>query len=397
MKLLMIAHEDCIHPGGGLGVHLHYLATELSKSGIDVTVVSTDIRTQQGGLWLCIDGQYHKVHQDEWVTNTGQWRLLNVYNSNDMVLRKANAAYTNLITLENYNKSILHFLKKDSFDLIHVHDSAVWRSANMFSDYFGAKVIYTAHLLSSRLLFEDNLLPDNLASTQYMMQTELSGLHQSDGIIAVSESYKREIESLFVHTPKIKTIHNGVAVPEVMRDEELRVELLNNKAKLIVFVGRMSGQKGVDEIIDTAKEMPEYQFYMVSSIAPTAEDLSALCIRVRKYTGDNLVWLNQYPQKSKWALMASADVGVVASTHEPFGIVALEWMALGVPLVTTTCDGLGEFCNNQNSRPYIRGTLAAALKLSDQSTIKAGLKTAGHFTWAKTAKRTLEYYAEFID
>lgn len=397
MKILMLAQEDPMHPGGGLGVHLHHLATELSVLGVEVTVVATDLRTQQGGLWICKDGKYILSHKDDWATSAGNWRLLNVFNANDLSLQESNAAFTNLITLENYNKSILHFLKDDEFDLIHVHDSSVWRSASLFSDYFDAKVIYSCHLLSSRLLQEENLYADHLDSVKYIVQTELSGLHQSHGVIAVSEAYKKECESLFVHPPKIVAIHNGVSVPDVKFSSKLYEKARNGKEKLVVFVGRMSGQKGIDEIIDTAATQPQFQFYLVSSISPTAEDLCRLCSEVQNYKGDNLVWLNQFPQKDKWELMKAADIGVVASTHEPFGIVALEWMALGVPLVTTTCDGLGEFCNAENSFPYERGQLAEALESVNLYTIEAGYETARHFTWAKTAKETLDYYAKIID
>ena len=115
----------------------------------------------------------------------------------------------------------------------------------------------------------------------------------------------------------------------------------------------------------------------------------------------NLTWLNRVDQPTKWLLMKSADVGLVPSLHEPFGIVALEWMALEVPLMTTGVDGLADFTDRRNSIvvKYDVDAWSDALKRFKRSPkmVERALDTARKHSWRRAADDTTKVYERVMN
>lgn len=144
--------------------------------------------------------------------------------------------------------------------------------------------------------------------------------------------------------------------------------------------------------------MPQFHFELIANISPTVEKTNPLVKRLKKLklTCRNFEWHNHLDEDKKWKLMKIADIAIMPSLHEPFGIVALEWMGLGVPLIVSNIDGLSEFCNHENSTPINPLFLTNAIKNHERCVerLRNATETAKQFTWERTAKETLKIYEE---
>ena len=117
-----------------------------------------------------------------------------------------------------------------------------------------------------------------------------------------------------------------------------------------------------------------------------------------RYT--NFEWHNFCPQEDKWKLMKIADIAIMPSLHEPFGITALEWMGLGVPLIVSNTGGLKEFCNDDNST-LIAPTAESLIKAirnhkTDTEKLRQAKETARRYSWKEIAQKTKDIYLSMI-
>lgn len=397
-KILMVLNENSLNPTGGLGVHVRDNSNEMSRLGADIIVMGVDYAFQQGGFYFVRNKEVEKVDFCEWIYKKGWYRVFNIFNNNDINTRYG--FITKTITEDLFIENMVLYLKMFGFNIIHLHDSCLWRVAKNFALYFCSCLITTCHLSFTLC---HNARPE---SPYYMFdrQIESSAFHKSNKVISVSSSYGKRIKQLYLLPDnKITTIYNGVDfefLKEIKYNKELKDQYQDKP--LIVFVGRLVPSKGVELIFKAIKKMKNYHFVLISSIAPTIETISPIVTKIKKMLKKykNFEWLNNYPQDKKWEMMKIADIGLMPSTHEPFGIVALEWMALGVPLMVTQVDGLEEFCNNKNAviiKPTEKDIIEKVKAFQfDSNKIVEGYKTVKKMTWKRTAEKTLKVYEEVL-
>lgn len=405
MKILMLARENILFPDGGLGVHCQHLARELVSLGNDVTVLCSDGKTQVG----C-------------AVESDGYRVVFVENINSLNMK--NGVLSNIVTQNNYMVSALSYLGRESFDLIHLHDSDLWNVAEQLSALYRIPVVMTSHL--SMFLSHPRMV--GYEPWEYGRNIELAALNRCNRVITVSETYKRGLErDMLIDSDKISVIYNGVDgdfLSSVEADVEPEIIERAKGRPIVTFVGRMVPTKGVSALMQCAKKMKDYYFCFVTNVSPSVEDILPLVVEMKemKQSVDNVSWLNFYPQDKKWGLMKGSDFGIVPSYHEPFGIVGLEWLGLGVPLIISDVGGLGEFCGDGNADMlhFDRDLMAtgvlesgysseldkiSALEIEmiiracvlNENKIKNGLKTVENFSWSLCARKTLNVYEEVCD
>lgn len=259
----------------------------------------------------------------------------------------------------------------------------------------------TSHLC---FYFSHNSAPDS-DTWQYVAQNEATAITQADHVSTVSHAYADSLESLFM-LPEggISVIGNGIDLKPLDRthyDQYLRNDLLGGHKKLAVFVGRLVPTKGVELVLDAAEALPDWSFVMFASICASLEAVAPLAKRIKRLTNElpNLTWFNKV-QDDKLSAMKCADVGLVPSLHEPFGIVGLEWMGLETPLLTTAYNGLADFCTEDNC--FIHEATSESLIKSlqnfkpDPNKVTAGRETAESHTWRRTADLILADYEKVV-
>ena len=231
-------------------------------------------------------------------------------------------------------------------------------------------------------------------------QVMQEGILRANRIITVSKFSKDDIVEFFqLNGPakKVRVVHNGVSPiyrtgTKVSREE-----------KIILYVGRMDPYKNVVSIIDAFSQVLEAKRFPVR-----LKIIGALDPRYPEATkragvlhlSQHIDWLKYVDQEALVNAYQQADVFVMPSKYEGFGLPVLEAMACGTPVV----------CSDRASLPEVAGEAALYCNPDDPSSIAnkilsvfddgvlyeklriAGIEQAKEFTWAKTAKETLEVY-----
>ena len=383
MRVLALVFEDVFHTGGGMGVHARDLYREVGRLGHQVVIVSlASVPPAYGTFPLSPNVEVLKIEQK--LTFVSDIALLQQF-----------------LFEQNFLMNALEHYGREQFDIIHIHDSHLWSCAEALRLLWKIPVVMTCHL--SPLLHEMRFSREALAT--YKNQVEGTALCNADALISVSQYYHDALRNSLVGAEST-VIHNGIdtdALAGCHRDDAVRAQHgVRGGRRLIAMVARPVSYKGVEAFVEAARRFPDDQFVFVGYLPPTVEKHYPLARDLVQAEHDlpNFKWERDLPHDDKFRLMASADIGAVLSTIEPFGICALEWMALRVPLITTAVGGLSEFCAGSNCD--IVGTSAEAFvsclashRRSSERLIRAR-HTAERFTWAEAARKTVEVYKEVI-
>ncbi len=383
----MLINGSPFDANGGLGVHVRYLCDALRKyDDIELTLIAADYYSQEGGLFLMGD-EKKRVMREDWKHEVNHYRLLEVYNTNRHSTRIG--FLQKMITDDIFLENVLTFLGYETFDLIHLHDANLWGVVKHLRALYKCPVIMSCHL---NILLSHDRIPED-PFYLYDVQQEGTAVQLCNRLIAVSDYYKEAIEKEYWLHDKITVVPNGVDY-EFLETVEYDATLKRRYDKpLVVFVGRLVPTKGLWLILEAIKKLPDLHFVLIAALSPTLESCSPIRdeIKAMREQCTNFEWHNFYPQEDKWKLMKIADVAIMPSLHEPFGITALEWMSLGVPLIVSNTGGLREFCNDDNATLVSLSAedLIAAINnhTRDENKIQKAKETAQEYSWKRCCRK----------
>lgn len=248
--------------------------------------------------------------------------------------------------------------------------------------------------------------------TGYLLSTwiEKTVVEAADRVIAVSARMREDILQYFgVDPARVVVIHNGID-PERYRRTPRRdaLDRLGIHAPFVLFVGRITDQKGIFDLLDASDALPSGVQVVLCASAPDTPEIEE---RLRGGVAGraNLRWIGEMlPVQDVIQLYSHAAVFCCPSVYEPFGLINLEAMACQTPVVASAVGGILEVVEDGVTgllvpprRPH---QLAAALTalLTDrgraQAMGKAGrARVEERFSWASVAARTETLYAEAIE
>ncbi len=222
---------------------------------------------------------------------------------------------------------------QQDFDVIHVHDWLAFPAGIMAAEASGKPLVVHVHAT------EFDRSGDNINTQVY--ETEKLGMMKADKVIAVSELTRRIIIDRYSIPPeKVVTIHNAV-LPVIKKNSH--IPLTSFKEKIVTFAGRITYQKGPAYFIEAAAKIlktdKSFRFVMAGSGDMLKAMISyAAQLRISRYF--------HFPGFLKGAeldrLLASSNVFVMPSVSEPFGIIPLEAIRAGVPVIISRQSGVQE-------------------------------------------------------
>ena len=310
-----------------------------------------------------------------------------------------------------------HFLAKRmadvsqsvDFDVIHVHDWLAAFSGISFKHYLKKPMVLTVH--STEVGRAQGLhSPDSFS----INGIEWWAMYEADRVIVCSQSMKNEICGHFnLPLDKVDVIPNAIDPTKyqtsVDRGSVRQRYGVGYGEKLILCVGRLVPQKGIEYFIRAipiiAKRYPEAKFIIVgegwSRDILEAEARSSGQGRKIQFTGFA-------SDQEVINLMTSADALVVPSVYEPFGIVALEGMATGVPVVASKVDGLAEVIEHDRTGVFVYPRSPESIAwgvdqvLSDPGHAKWLTENAKEelrkaYSWEAVAMKTVEVYRKVVE
>ena len=180
---------------------------------------------------------------------------------------------------------------------------------------------------------------------------ERTTIEHADAVIAVSEQVKRDVLAVYpaVAPERVHVIYNGVSVAEYSPDhgtEVLERYGVDPGAPTVIFVGRITHQKGVPHLLEAAHSFDhEVQLVLCAGAPDTPELASEIARRVERLRAErgNVVWIEQMlPREEIVQLLTHATVFACPSIYEPQGIVNLEAMACETAVVASATGGIVE-------------------------------------------------------
>ena len=387
MKILMLTWEYPPRIVGGIARVVHDLSKRLIKDGHDVTVVTYR------------EGELPYYENDKGVE---------VYRVDNYMITPNN--FIDWIMQLNFNlvaKASELIAKEGNFDVIHAHDWLVANAAKTLKHAYNIPLVSTIHATESG---RNSGIHDE--TQRYINDTEWMLTYESTEVIVNSNFMKGHIQGLFgLPFDKINVIPNGINLTNfngIERDYEFRRQYALDNEKIILYMGRLVYEKGIQHLIAAMPKILENYHDAKLIIAGKGGMIDELKAQVESMGISNKVYFTGYlDAKQVQKMYKCADVAVFPSTYEPFGIVALEAMLAGVPTVVSDVGGLNEivehgvtgmksYAGNSNSIADSILTLLYDHALAANVSKNAKAKVKELYNWNKIAQDTHFTYQKAI-
>jgi len=320
MKVLLLTNEYPPYIYGGAGVHVDYLSRELSR------LCKVDVR--------CFGDQKHS--QDSlsitgYALNPKKWTA-------PPPLQKAFEAIQRCLDFNGDHVDA---------DIVHVHTWYTHLGGVLAKLHYSIPLVLTVHSLEPLRPWKREQLGGGY---QYSCWVEKTAIEMADAIVAVSEETKKDIMGFFnVKEEKIHVIHNGIDPEEykpTYAPERLRALGVDPNKPFLLFVGRITRQKGILHLINAIPYMDRgFQIVLCASAPDTKEleaEMRASLEKVRQQR-DGVIWIPEMLDvPTKIAFYSHAALFCCPSIYEPFGIINLEAMACETALVASAVGGIKE-------------------------------------------------------
>ncbi|MBI2546799.1 glycosyltransferase family 4 protein [Candidatus Woesearchaeota archaeon] len=338
MRILMFGWEFPPLSSGGLGTACYGLTKALANRGVDITfVVPYAVEGEAEFVKLVSTSGIIKVRR----INT----LLKPYMSSKSygeVRRKAKgpSMYGQSLFDEvwRYMHAAEKIAEEEDFDVIHCHDWMTFQAGIMAKKKKHKPLVVHVHATEFDRTGDTGV-------NQHVYEIERKGMHAADAIIAVSNYTKNKITRHYGIAPdKIHVVHNAVERSEKSFSE---ISALKKDNKIVLFVGRITLQKGPDYFLYAAKKVLEHnknvRFIMVGS-----GDMEPFIVEKAAELGiaDKFLFAGFLQGDELHKAYQMADVYVLPSVSEPFGITPLESMANNTPVIISKQSGVSEVINH---------------------------------------------------
>ena len=387
MKILMLTWEYPPRVVGGIARVVYDLSHRLIKDGHEVTVVTY----REGGASYFEDDKGVKVYR---VDNY----MINPNNFIDWIMQM------NFNMVTKVNQIIA---EQGGFDVIHAHDWLVANAAKSIKNSYNIPIVATIHATEAG---RNSGIHDE--TQRYINDTEWMLTYEASEVIVNSNYMKNELQRLFgLPYEKINVIPNGVNMNlfnGIERDYNFRRKFAMDNEKIILFMGRLVYEKGIQHLIAAMPKILEGYHDTKLVICGKGGMIDELKAQVNSLGISEKVYFAGYMgQKNVQKMYKAADISVFPSTYEPFGIVALEAMLSENPVVVSDIGGLNEivqhkengmktYCGNPNSIADAILELLYDHKLCAEITKKAKNKVRNEYNWNKISQDTHFAYQKAI-
>ncbi|WP_373694131.1 glycogen synthase [Edaphobacter paludis] len=307
---------------GGAGVHVEYLSRELAKT--------IDVEVHCWGDQLFDQGNLH-------VRGAKPWSHIA-----DGTQEKYKTA------LETLSLNLAQMKPLAAIDIVHTHTWYVSMAGFLAKKLFDIPFVLTTHSLEPLRAWKAEQLGSGYAMSSWMERTAIL---DADAIIAVSRGTREDILRAYpeVQPERVHVIYNGIDLDEYQKtlDTTALVKYgVNPSLPYVLFVGRITRQKGVTHLVDAIRYLPpDTQVVLCAGAPDTPEIATEMREKVEEESVLNprIIWIEKMVTKPEAIqLYSNASVFCCPSIYEPFGIINLEAMACGAPVVASATGGILE-------------------------------------------------------
>jgi glycogen synthase len=400
VKIALLTNEYPPHTYGGAGVHIEYLSRELAR----------------------LDGGRHDVNVFCFGDQRAHIGNISVKGINPAIdFPFQDIRHQKL--LDTLFRNILMVGSIKEADIVHCHTWYTYLAGCLIKQILGIPLAVTTHSLEPQRPWKAEQLGSSYYASTWLEKT---AYENADGVIAVSEPMKMAAHELYkVPFERIGVIPNGIDVNEyklVCNPSLLASYQIDSRKPFLLFVGRMTRQKGLIHLVNAIKWLPPGIQVVLCAGAPDTEEIAKETAErvkaARSETRNEIIWINQWvPRNDLICLLSHASLLVCPSVYEPFGIINLEAMACETPVVASAVGGIPEVVLHNETGLLVpfepigpkhlepkdpeqfSRDLAAAINTllrSPERIKEMGLKSRSRveqrFSWEAVARQTLEFY-----
>lgn len=322
---------------GGLGVACKGLVQGLLKKGINVTLALPHAGTE--------DGADLRHPTEKTLEEIRICSLLQPYDNADSFEARVHTIPSDIkeiygdsmgAAIEYFTASAVEMTRDVQADIVHCHDWMTYEAGIRAAKHHGKPLVTHIHATE---LDRTNHQPN-----QWIYDRERRGFEQANRIIAVSNYTKHVLVSEYgIAAEKIAVVHNGNSEEYMKTHLDARWEVPRRHRPMVLFLGRLAQQKGTHQFLDMAAAIhakrPDVEFVIAGDGGLMPELVNRTCTMGLQ---DSVVFAGKVHSQEAKVLYSQADCFVMPSISEPFGLVALEAIAHGTPVVVSKQSGVGE-------------------------------------------------------
>jgi glycosyltransferase involved in cell wall biosynthesis len=365
MKIAMLGWEYPPFKVGGLGTHCYGLTNGLAEKDVKIDFympkTKTKVTSDRENINIIEVGESQVYPYDRPDDKALGGKFFDcVYRYNDLLVQKV----------------------KGKYDLIHCHDWLTMKAGVAIKEATGTPLVLTVH--STEYDRAGWMYPN-----QWFLDTEKEGMQKADKLIAVSNFTKKVVvEKYGIPAEKIEVVHN--AVYPIGSGE---------KKNLILFLGRLTLQKGPEYFLKTAKKVLEKEDtrFVVAGIGEMLPTLINQAVDLG--ISNKIIFTGRLTEEEVKHIYQIANVYVMPSVSEPFGITALEAISAGTPTIVSKVSGVSEVFNNCFKVDFwdtdeMANKIIAILRYPplQKTLLENSAREIDLFTWDRVAEKTIDVY-----